>query len=134
MLPPFDEHGNLPPGIHRASVEEVADRFGTGSEEREVEIKELSRFIEAARSVGAKRLIINGSFVTDKVAPNDVDIVVLPGDRYPTDPPVFEEEETRWPFLHVHVAADQQDLQDWINRDFGFDRDNHLKGVVEIIL
>jgi hypothetical protein len=134
MLPHFDENGNLPPGIHRATFEEIAERFGSGSGEREVEIKELSRFIECAKSVGAKRLIIDGSFVTNKLAPNDVDIVVLPGDRYPTDPPVFEEEETRWPFLHVHVAADEQDMHDWISRDFGTDRYNRLKGVVEVIL
>src|SRR5436309_1545685 len=99
VLPPFDEYGNLPPGINIGTLEEIAQRFGTGSEERQVEIKELFRFIECARSVGARRLIINGSFLTDKVAPNDVDIVVLPGACYPTDPPVFDEAELRWPFL-----------------------------------
>jgi hypothetical protein len=94
----------------------------------------LSRFIECARDVGAKRLIINGSFVTDKPSPNDLDIVVLPGAPYPTDPPVFDEAETRWPFLHIHVAADEEDMHDWISKDFGLDRYNHLKGVVEVIL
>jgi hypothetical protein len=94
----------------------------------------LSRFIECARSVGAKRLIINGSFVTDKLCPNDVDIVVLPGAPYSTDPPVFDEEETRWPFLHIHVAADDEDMHGWISRNFGLDRYNRLKGVVEVIL
>jgi len=81
MLPPFDENGNLPPGIHRATYEEIAERFGTGSEEREVEIKELSRFIESARSVGARRLIINGSFVTDKAVPNDLSFFRVPAIR-----------------------------------------------------
>jgi hypothetical protein len=41
MLPPFDESGNLPRGVHRASIEEIVDRFGHGSPEREVEIREL---------------------------------------------------------------------------------------------
>lgn len=29
MIPPFDERGNLPPGIHKASWTEVEARFGT---------------------------------------------------------------------------------------------------------
>ena len=44
MLPPFDEHGNLPPGIHRCTIEELIQHFGTGSVEREVEIQELLEF------------------------------------------------------------------------------------------
>ena len=40
MLPPFDESGNLPRGIHTASIDEIADRFGHGSPEREVEFRE----------------------------------------------------------------------------------------------
>jgi hypothetical protein len=31
MIPPFGEHGYLPPGIHPATVDEVAARFGSGS-------------------------------------------------------------------------------------------------------
>jgi hypothetical protein len=37
MLPPFDQYGLLPPGIHRCTVDELVERFGTGSEERVVE-------------------------------------------------------------------------------------------------
>ena len=34
MLPDFDENGNLPPGIHRASPSEIEERFGRDSEVR----------------------------------------------------------------------------------------------------
>ena len=78
MLPPFDESGNLPRGIHVASMEEIADRFGHGSPEREVEIRELVDFIAWARQNGVRRIIINGSFVTEKRDPNDVDVILLP--------------------------------------------------------
>jgi hypothetical protein len=37
MLPPLDDQGNLPPGIHLCTVEELAARFGSGSEERATE-------------------------------------------------------------------------------------------------
>ncbi len=85
MLPPFDDVGNLPPGIHSCTVAELIARFGSGSEERETEISELVHFIEAARTAGGRRLLANGSFVTGKLAPNDVDVVFLPGPEWHSD-------------------------------------------------
>jgi hypothetical protein len=79
VLPDYDEYGNLPPGIHPASIEEVVRRFGAGSPERDVEGRELLQFIEWARRAGVRRLVVDGSFVTKKGEPNDVDLVILPG-------------------------------------------------------
>ncbi len=28
MIPPFDEHGYLPPDVYAATFEEIAERFG----------------------------------------------------------------------------------------------------------
>jgi hypothetical protein len=50
MLPAFDDVGNLPSGIHLCSLEELAARFGVGSEEREAEIAALVLFVEAAKA------------------------------------------------------------------------------------
>jgi hypothetical protein len=36
MIPPFNENGYLPPGIHLASLDEIAERFGRQSEMRRV--------------------------------------------------------------------------------------------------
>jgi hypothetical protein len=81
MLPPFDDVGNLPPGIHLCSIAEMVARFGSGSEERESQISELLDFIKAAKAAGVIRLMVNGSFVTGKLSPNDVDVVFLKGTR-----------------------------------------------------
>ena len=50
MLPQLDEYGNLPAGIHRASIEEVADRFvmteqlsPLGYEQTKVKLANLER-------------------------------------------------------------------------------------------
>ena len=134
MLPPFDDHGNLPQGIHRCEASEVIARFGSGSPEREVETQELVQFIAWARRAGIRRLVINGSYVTAAPAPNNVDIVILPGPDYPRDQlPVGETGET-WPFLQILVAADDSDLEAWALQDFGTDRNLQAKGVVEVIL
>ena len=134
MLPSFDQHGNLPSGIHRCTIEELVRRFGTGSEERTTEIDELLRFIEAAKLADVRRMMINGSFVTSKLAPNDVDIVILPGPGYPHRGPKLESDELIWPFLQIIVAADEADFEAWATRQFATDRKKRPKGVVEVIL
>lgn len=134
MLPPFDDYGNLPPGIHRCSVEEVIVRFGSGSEEREAEIGELLHFINAAKAAGVRRLLVNGSFVTGKLEPNDVDVVFLPGPDYPRSDQRLDADELVWPFLQIIVAADDEDFEAWANRQFATDRRKRPKGVVEILL
>jgi hypothetical protein len=115
-------------------VDELATRFGGGSSEREIEIQELVQFIQWAQRAGVRRLIINGSFVTQKDAPNDVDIVILPGSDYPRDQKVIGEEESHWPFLQIFVADDDADLEAWALQDLGADREYHKKGVGEVIL
>jgi len=134
MLPAFDDIGNLPPGIHSCSVAELSARFGSGSEEREAQIDELVHFVEAARTAGVRRLIVNGSFVTGKLAPNDVDVVFLPGPDYPRSGPRLDDQERVWPFLQIIVAADDADLEAWATRQFATDRKSRPKGVVEVVL
>src|SRR5437588_9483697 len=133
MLPPFDDIGHLPPGIHKCSVAELAERFGTGSDEREAEIDELRKFIETAWAAGVRRVLVNGSFVTGKLAPNDVDVVILPGPDYPRQGANLDDNERIWPFLQIIVAADDADFDAWASRQFATDRHGRPKGVLEVI-
>ena len=134
MLPPFDDFGNLPAGIHSCTIEELVSRFGSGSEERETEINELLHFIDAAKKAGVRRLMVNGSFVTGRLAPNDVDVVILPGPDYPRQSRELEGNELIWPFLQIIVAADDADFESWAVKQFSTDRRRRAKGVVEVIL
>ncbi|MEK6259767.1 MAG: hypothetical protein AABP62_14205 [Planctomycetota bacterium] len=134
MLPPFDVYGNLPAGIHACAIDERAERFGHGSPERIVEIAELIEFINWAKLAGVERVIINGSFVTARPDPNDVDVIMLPGNDYPRGSSPATDEEYIWPFLQIIVAADEADLLAWSHEDFGTDRRGRNKGVVEMLL
>ncbi len=134
MIPDFRENGYLPPGIHRCADEELVGRLGGGSPERQVETQELLEFLDWARRAGIRRIIINGSYVTARPAPNDVDIVMLPGAGYPGDGEPWSEKESRWPFLQILVAADDEDLEVWARDDFGTDRNQREKGVIEVVL
>jgi hypothetical protein len=134
MLPAFDDAGNLPSRIHVCSVEELVARFGTGSDERDAQISELLHFIEAAKAAGVRRLLANGSFVTGRLAPNDVDVVFLPGPKYPAQGQKLDADELVWPFLQIIVAADQVDFEAWAHQQFATDRRRRPKGVVEVML
>jgi hypothetical protein len=76
-LPDFREDGYLPNGLFPATEAEVTFRFGTQSGRRQRLVLRLRQWISLARAVSASRLLVDGSFVTSKPEPNDVDSVVL---------------------------------------------------------
>lgn len=133
MLPPFDDDGLLPTGIHIATIAEVEARFGLESEARRVQMESLHWLIDLARRVGAIRLVINGSFVTDVYEPNDVDCVLLIDETFPTDPALEKELIAGLPFLDIEIA-EQVGFDDVVNSLFSTDRFHRRKGMVEIIL
>jgi len=78
MLPEFNEHGNLPTGLHMATEDEVWARFVTSSVRRKWLGERLRDVISTAKATGKlQRLILWGSFVTAKEAPNDLDILLI---------------------------------------------------------
>ena len=105
MIPPFDEHGYLPPGIHPATLEEVGARFGCESEVRRVQMESLRWLVDLARRAGADRLVINGSFVTGVLEPNDVDRVILIGAGFPRDKAAEAELVAGLPFLELETPC-----------------------------
>ena len=72
VIPSFDERGNLPPGIHLATWDEIVHRYGT-NERREQLLSGLRVAIDSLRSAGCARVCLDGSFVTDKELPGDFD-------------------------------------------------------------
>lgn len=71
-IPPFDDNGNLPPGIHFCTWDEFLDRFDTTVQRKRL-IEGLKKAMEHLRAAGCRIIYINGSFVTDKLNPNDFD-------------------------------------------------------------
>ena len=92
MLPDFDEVGNLPPGVHEATWDEFVQRFGWTSRRCEL-IDGLKSALEPLREAGCRRVFVNGSFVTDKDEPGDIDVAWEPAgvdvDRLLEVEPVF---------------------------------------------
>lgn len=77
MIPDFNDEGHLPPGEYEANIEEVKDRFGGSKSLKRsrltVSLWEFIKFIQ----YHAIRIYIDGSYTTNKLAPNDVDLLVI---------------------------------------------------------
>ena len=72
MIPPFDDQGRLPPGIHWAEWDEFTKRYGTNPY-RTVLLTGLKRALDALRAARCRTVYIDGSFVTAKEFPGDFD-------------------------------------------------------------
>ena len=133
MIPEFDERGYLPPGIHQASLEEVIARFGVQSEVRQAQAESLDWLVPLCKSAGIIRMLINGSFVTDVLEPNDVDCVLLQWPTFDAESFDVEEIEDGLPFLELELV-DATDYRFYSERFFASDRNKIAKGLVEVIL
>ena len=141
-IPMLRTDGYLPEGVYLATDAEVIFRFGSSSRQRRRLALRLRRWIELAREIRAQRLLVDGSFVTAKPDPNDIDAAILlpPDFQEQVDrgvEPAFELDEmlsTRRP-EEIFAAEDQTDWNEWI--DF-FSRtreaDGRRKGLVEVRL
>ena len=77
-LPEFNEFGDLPEGLHAASLAEVIARFGSGTAQRKAVTERLRRIYHLAVATGClDRLVVFGSYVSDVTEPNDVDVILL---------------------------------------------------------
>jgi hypothetical protein len=133
MIPPFNENGYLPPGIHKASLEEIAERFGRQSDVRRDEMESLRWLMVLLKQLDVQRLVLNGSFVTDEAEPNDVDCLILIDRDRPRGAKVAAELRAGLPFLAIDVV-DQDDFDFFVDRFFVTDRERIPKGMIEVIL
>ena len=96
MIPQLTDDGFLPPGIHRATMQEIEDRFATfqRSNQRIQLAKKFRKLVEeSSKSSIVQRVILAGSYVTNKSEPNDFDYILEVVDhssisRTPTSDPM----------------------------------------------
>jgi len=80
MIPPLNEYGCLPEGIHDCTKDEVAARFGVfQTSDRRAQL--WARFAEFMRELTIcdfmEAVLVDGSFVTGTPEPNDIDLVLV---------------------------------------------------------
>ncbi len=131
----------LEAGIHTKTLEETylicVDSF-KDKQRREELFSLLKMFLAEIKSqIGDCEIWLDGSFLTKKMNPNDIDIVVyLPSDA------VFVEADV---LLLLHSAQTKYQCDAYIvenslqNRSYwrgwiGFDRQEHAKGIIKVLL
>jgi len=142
-LPEFNETGDLPAGVHAATLQEVLDRFGQGSVQRRAVADRLKRIYELVASTGElTRFVVFGSFITKAAEPRDVDIVLLMKDTFDLESVVGE---AALVFQHLDADAHFGASVFWTRRSgalggeqamieyWQLRRDGGRRGIVEIV-
>ncbi len=144
MLPEFDAYGNLPTGVHLATEEDVFARFATSSARRRWLGERLRAVITTAKATGKlQRLILWGSFVTAKVAPDDLDLLLVMAvdfDMSPVADPLrslFDYPQARLRFradvFWTKASMPTDVLTLWLDT-YQIGKDFRRRGIVEVIL
>jgi predicted nucleotidyltransferase len=82
-LPPLNREGELPEGVHHATMDEVLTQFGGSMPQRQAVTARLQRIYQLASARGKlTRLVIFGSYVTTKPHPNDIDVILVMADDF----------------------------------------------------
>ena len=134
MIPTFEETGYLPPGVHPASLSEIEERFGRESELRRAQMESVRWMIDLATKAGALRIILNGSFVTDIIEPNDVDCVMLMAPGTPKDVQAFRELRAGLPFVDATIVRSAKRFAEYVRGIYANDRLGRPKGMIEVLL
>lgn len=78
-IPHFNQHGLLPSGIHTASWQEVSQDLGFSPRRQELIERGLKFVCGELRTFGVTEVCLDGSFVTCKPSPADIDgYVIIP--------------------------------------------------------
>lgn len=110
MIPPLDSKGLLPPGKHRCTLLDVEQIFVYNSVRRNI-FEGLEALIKILKSVSCGTIYLDGSFVTSKPRPNDVDVCWQEGtgSNYAYEfinAPILNPSPTNRAFHKTHFKAD----------------------------
>ena len=142
-LPAFNEFGDLPAGIHKTTFDKFLFRFASTSPKRKILALRLERIYQIALETGLLvRFIVFGSFITEKVNPNDVDVFMLMDDDFDFSKMMGE---TRLLYDHNLAQSHFGCSVFWVRCESAFEgeeetigywqikRDGTYRGIVEII-
>jgi hypothetical protein len=144
MLPPFNAQGDLPPGVHQATLREIIERFGQEPLKRVHVTESLQRVIALAQETGQlERVFIWGSDVTAKLEPRDIDVFLLMALHFESDTYtgairlVFDSEaaerELGATVLWMTGSAGAQTTFAFLLEQFQIRRDGARRGLVEVL-
>lgn len=139
MISDFNKHGNLPAGIYRASIDDIEKRFGLNSKKRISLFSTFNNFLELIMpfKTNIKQIILDGSFVTTKENPGDIDCIILIKDNTRFTPEIVDKLVNAKKLYNIHLfIREERNIKEYkkLLDLFSKDRDLKLKGVIEVVL
>ena len=140
MIPNLKKSGPLPTGVHFATWNELVEKFGV-NEHRLHLLEGLKKGLKILWQYGCREVCIDGSFVTTKPLPNDIDVCYdnthMNWKKFIKEQPEFNDtrngsriqKEKYYSEFYAYNA-----FEDSILLFFQFDRDGNSKGIVKLIL
>lgn len=144
MLPVFNQDGNLPEGIHQATVSEVLSRFASSSARRRWLGEKFQSLLNLAKATGKlQQIFLWGSFVTGKESPNDLDVLLVMSEDFNLEQLSDEAQSLfDYPQARIRFNADvfwtkssigQTVLALWLDT-YQTTREFKRRGIVEVII
>ena len=128
MIPEFDE----PATCRRAFIARRWRRSSDGSEIRGSQFQSICWLLELIAEARIKRFVINGSFTTDELEPNDVDCVLLIDEETLAHDEPLRKIMEGLPFLDIQIVL--QERYDYlVEHFFATDRRRTPKGMIEVL-
>ena len=144
MIPGLNEHGELALGVHLASWQEFHAVFCRSSPRRTWLATRLQALLQlAGSSRKLRRVFVWGSFVTAKVSPGDLDILLIMDESFTVDlivepaQAVFDAVRARLLFqadvFRARESIGQEMLSLWLET-YQISRSFRKRGIVELEL
>ncbi len=139
MIPKFNEDGYLPKGIHKATLNEIKQRFGSSSAKRKELFEGLQSLVQLLRKYkgNIKRFLLNGSYVSSGESPKDLDCILIVKRDFDFSSPGIDELRAAKRLFGVHLFTFTEEDTSRYRRlidFFGHDRGQKPKGLVEVRL
>jgi hypothetical protein len=132
MIPSLDQNGRLPPGKHQATLAEVEEIFVYNAKRREI-FEGLKKLIELLKSVNSGTIYLDGSFVTAKARPSDIDVCWQPLLQATKENRKYHKDVFKADIFPADIV--EQNSKKYFLDFFQFDKDSgEKKGIIKIDL
>lgn len=139
MRPELNADGYLPKGIHKATLNEIKQRFGSSSAKRKKLFEGLQSLAQLLRNHRNKirRFLLNGSYVASGESPKDLDCILIVKRDFDFYSPDIDKLHAAKKLFGAHLFTFTEEDINCYRRlidFFGHDRGQKPKGLVEVRL
>ncbi|MFH1940445.1 MAG: hypothetical protein ABIK21_09910 [bacterium] len=138
-IPQLNKCGYLPKGIHKATIQQIKERFGKSSERRKELFGNFLAVVELVKKIRKTvvHFFLDGSFVTAKEHPGDIDCIIIIKNNFDIEAKEAIQLHNATELFNCHILFAEQDdkrlKKEYIDF-FSYDINEIPKGLLEVAL